>query len=156
MGLESTAAIAEILGAIAVVISLVYLSIQIRAQNKEARIASVHEILEAYRNQIMVLNNNEFAELYLKGISNFDSLNDAEALRFMSALQGLFRVWEEAYYQWINGRLDEHYWQGINRLSIDLLATDGGLRAWELRSYAYSKDFVLYLSNQQPGEYAIR
>ena len=41
---DAIGAVGEIVGALAVVVSLIYLATQIRTQNIEARLAAVHEI----------------------------------------------------------------------------------------------------------------
>ncbi len=49
MNWEAIGAIGEIIGAFAVVFSLASLATQIRSQNRESRIASIHEVVEAFR-----------------------------------------------------------------------------------------------------------
>ena len=49
MNWDAVGAIGEIVGAFAVVLSLVYLSIQIRTQNNESRLASVSQTVAAQR-----------------------------------------------------------------------------------------------------------
>ena len=49
MNWDAAGAIGEIVGAFAVVMSLIYLASKIRIQNREARISSVHDITEAFR-----------------------------------------------------------------------------------------------------------
>ena len=55
MNWDAIGAVGETLGAVAVFVSLIYLASQIRAQNKEARIASGHEIIEAFRQSTAML-----------------------------------------------------------------------------------------------------
>jgi len=50
-------AIGEIVGALAVVISLLYLAAQIRTQNLESRIAAVHEINQSMINLVSQLQD---------------------------------------------------------------------------------------------------
>ena len=83
MNWEAFGAIGEIIGAFAVIVSLVYLAIQVRNQNRETRIASVHEILEGFRTEISVFRNAEFAELLKKGGADFDSLSATEKIQFV-------------------------------------------------------------------------
>ncbi len=49
MNWEAIGAVGEIFGALAVVVSLVYLATQIRSQNRESRIAASHEITTAFQ-----------------------------------------------------------------------------------------------------------
>jgi hypothetical protein len=91
---DALGALEEITGAFAVVISLVYLATQIKTQNREARIASVHEISEAFRMGITSFQDAQRANVYTKALKVFDDLNDSEKLQFISMVQGLLRVWE--------------------------------------------------------------
>jgi len=78
MNWEAIGALGEIVGAIAVVASLVYLATQIRIQNRESKISSVHEITEAFRNSIIALQDSEKSEIWIRGISDFDDLEPPE------------------------------------------------------------------------------
>ena len=49
MSWAAAGAIGQLVGALAVVISLVYLASQIRIQNRESRAAAVHDILSSFR-----------------------------------------------------------------------------------------------------------
>ena len=52
MNWEAIGAIGEIIGATAVVVSLVYLAGQIRTQNRQNRTAAMHEISMGFRDAI--------------------------------------------------------------------------------------------------------
>ena len=155
MNWEAFGAIGEIIGAFAVIVSLVYLAIQVRNQNRETRIASVHEILEGFRTEISVFRNAEFAELLKKGGADFDSLSATEKIQFVAMIQGPFRFWEEAYLQYKESRLSEKLWHGIHAQMRDFIATSGSKKVWELRGHTYSDDFRTYVDNIEPGTYRV-
>ena len=98
MNWDALGAIGEIIGAFAVVISLIYLASQIRTQNKETRIASVHDISEAFRSGITSFQDAQRADVYTKALNSFDELTNSEKLQFISMVQGLLRVWRETYF----------------------------------------------------------
>ena len=84
MSWDAAGAIGEIFGALAVVMSLIYLATQIRTQNREAKISSVHEITEAFRLAITSFQDEQRAVVYTKALNGFDSLTDSEKLQFIS------------------------------------------------------------------------
>jgi hypothetical protein len=88
---EAAGAIGEIIGAAAVVVSLVYLASQIRVQNREARAASVHQVLHEYSNTISRLHEREMADVWIAAIEDFDSLSTAQRLRFVIYLTTAIR-----------------------------------------------------------------
>ena len=64
MNWEAIGAIGEIIGAAAVVVSLIYLATQIRTQNNEARLAATHEILVGFRESLRVFTSGNTADLF--------------------------------------------------------------------------------------------
>ena len=155
MNWEAIGAIGEFGGAFAVVVSLVYLASQIRAQNREARGASVHEISGAFRDAISSLQGPEQAEVFSTAVKSFDALTDIQRLQFFSIIQKILRVWEEAFYQYTEGRLDERIWHAIRIQCSDLIAIDAARTVWELRKHAYSADFRSFVDSIEGGEYRL-
>ena len=79
--------IGELIGAIAVLITLIYLAIQVRNSTNSNRAATLDAILSDWRTsqrETFVLNPAN-VELWRKGLSNFDSLNanDKTILNFI-------------------------------------------------------------------------
>jgi len=81
MNWEAIGAIGEILGAAAVVVSLIYLAVQIRANHKEVRLAAMHEISVEFRESISTFADPQMAELFTRVNLQDDTLTDAETLQ---------------------------------------------------------------------------
>ena len=86
MNWEIVAAIGEILGALGVITSLVYLSIQIRKSDETARAQSLQSILDGHRDRTLVpmYTHPEFADLVAKGLTDLDLLSDNQKRQFHS------------------------------------------------------------------------
>ena len=69
MNWEAVGAVGESLGALGVIITLVYLASQIRTQNRESRIAAVNEWTNQW-NQFLVsfAEHPDLSELWIKGV----------------------------------------------------------------------------------------
>jgi hypothetical protein len=156
MNWEAVGAIGEIVGAIAVIASLVYLGIQIRHQNVESRIASVHEVLEGFRTEISAFRNFELAQLLGKGSVEFEALSDTEKIQFVAMAQGPLRFWEEAFHQYKANRLSSPLWNGIQAQMRDFISVHGLQKVWKLREHTYSEEFRDYVANLEPGTYRIK
>lgn len=146
-------AIGELVSAFAVVISLIYLAIQIRTQNREANVASVHDISEAFILGNTCFHDADKADLHIKAHDNFDSLSDSERLQFISMFQGLMRVWEDAYFQFEENRLDNRVWKSMVAQYSDWMSSDGFQKAWKLREHAYNPNFRKFVDGVTPGEW---
>lgn len=156
MNWEAIGAIGEIIGAAAVIGSLAYLGIQIRNQNVESRIASVHDVLEGFRTEISAFRNAEMAALLDKGSADYEALSDVEKIQFIAMVQGPLRFWEEAYHQFEAKRLSAQLWNGIHAQMRDFMSTAGLQRAWALRKHTYSDAFRDYVANIELGTYRVK
>lgn len=156
MNWEAIGAIGEILGAVAVVISLVYLALQIRAQNLESRLAAMHEISVGFRDSISTFADPQMADLFTRRNCGDDSLTDAEMLQLVVGIQRIFRVWEEAYGQRMRGRLDADIWEAMIRQYSSYLAAPSFQRVWEMRGRYYNDAFREFVDELPRTEYKLK
>jgi hypothetical protein len=71
MNWDAIGAIGETVGAVAVVISLVYLAIQMRSQNRETRLSTINSSLTTWNSLMaMVAENSELADIWNRGLKN--------------------------------------------------------------------------------------
>lgn len=153
---DAIGAVGEILGAAAVVVSLAYLAMQIRTQNRESRLAAMHEISVSFREAIGKFTTEDMSKIAVRANANFDDLTDDEALRFVATFGGLFRAWEEAFIQHDEGRLDQRSWDAMSRYYLLALSADGAQRAWGLRKDYLDADFVKLVDQLTLVEYKYR
>ena len=92
MNWEMISAIGQMLGAIGVIISIVYLAAQIRTQNKESQRQAMNALTTHWSdvNRTLV-ENPEMAVLWLRGLRSFDDLDAKSKLRFGAHLGRLLR-----------------------------------------------------------------
>jgi len=107
---EAIVAIVEVIGLSAVVVSLVYLAVQVR-QNSEllgqnillARSAMVHETSALYpRFFELIAESPDLASIYRRGI-NSEELDPDEVVRFESLIEVYFTYLEDCEYQYKSG-----------------------------------------------------
>lgn len=156
MNWEAIGALGETIGALAVIISLVYLALQIRAQTREARLQSSYQITEAFREAISSLQDIQRATLTVKALKNIDSLDDSERLQFNAICQRYLRVWEQAHYQFTEGHLDQETWEAIHETYIDLMGEKAIEAVWDVRKHAYRRSFRDYVSGLTFRSYELR
>jgi hypothetical protein len=85
MNWEAITAIAELLGVAAVLATLIYLARQVKQANQEARDATAWRITESIAQLVHELNSDsETAEIWCKGVDEFDSLSRVERERFVA------------------------------------------------------------------------
>ena len=138
-------AIAEILSAVAILVTLAYLAIQTR-QNTTAIQASVRQAMltddwELIRAQI------EFPILFLSRAGEVE-MTDEELVRLNSYLVGFVRTQENRWLQYQNGVIDERTWSTYAAAIPSIFSSDF-VRSWFRNRAArgeFDDDFVSMVS----------
>jgi hypothetical protein len=154
MNWDAVGAVGEIVGAFAVVASLVYLASQIRTQNSEARAASVHQVMHEYSSSISALHEPGMADIWISAMEDFDSLSPSQRLRFIIYLTVAVRSFEDAYFQWREGRLETEVWRALLIPLLDVKSTEAFDRFWELRRHQFRAEFADYIDSLEAGQYS--
>ncbi len=83
MNWDAIGAIAELLGAVGVIASLVYLAGQIRQNTRATRGATYQDLVGLFhQGQVNVANDAEVSELLRIGMQDSSQLNEADGYRF--------------------------------------------------------------------------
>ena len=69
----------------------------------------------------------------MRANKDFDSLADAESVRFVILTGGLFRAGEEAFIQNRGGHLNTEAWEAVTRHYVLIMGALGIRRAWQMR-----------------------
>ena len=148
---EAISAIGQIVGALAVVISLIYLAREVRSNARETRRAAMRSTLDALiRFAQQITEHADLAELRNRGYHNFESLEGADLARFNSYMHAMFRTVEDAYFQHLEGHFDPHIWRGLEAVMRDINACPGVQAWWRSRSHWFGgEEFAKFINQQQ-------
>lgn len=149
MNWEMIGAIGEWAGALAVVITLVYLSSQIRQAKEATRQATEQRRGEvAHRQLQLIVENPEFAELLTRNSGNAQSMDEmavhwgcsrAEAHQLVMFYSAWGMSWEEYY---LSGSRNPERWATVERRIVGQLSTEPGRSFWKNMKQLYSPEFV--------------
>ncbi len=113
MNWDAVGAAAELIGAIGMVASLFYLGTQIRQNTRTVRTASYHALVTNLSNLASDVGRDApTTELFVRGQSDLQSLSATEQRQFGLLLQNLMRNFENIFYQFNEGMIDDVVWQG--------------------------------------------
>jgi len=155
MNWDAIGAVGEIIGAFAVVISLVYLAVQIRRQSKESRAAAMHEIAVGFRESIASFSSSELAELFVKAKADVELLTEKEKFQLITSFARALRLWEEAYLVHEKGRLEEDLWVPIVDQLSALMDHAGVKYVWKMRKEFYNERFRTFVDELETKDYKI-
>ena len=125
MNWDAIGAVGEVVGAAAVVVSIVYLAVQIRQNTSSTRSAVESEIALALANAAFEGADGPIPEIMFRGLGDFDKLNDEEKARFVFYVLGWFRVWQLAYDQRNAGNLSDDSWESLTHFIASAYASPG-------------------------------
>ena len=150
MTLEQIASIAEIVSGVAVIISLVYLAIQIRTSTEAEKSSTYQAIVSDFG----ALNNTmastpELSHLFVQAMENYHQLSPDQKARISQLFFQCFHYFENMFYQNQKGYLDEEVWTGWKRLMLTYYSRPGFKTWWEHRRDVYSESFAVFLETEK-------
>ena len=151
MDWDAVGAIGEIIGAAAVVITLVYLAAQVRAANRSVR-TSVRD--SAFR-QVQDWNNQLVSEpdlplIFQMGLEQSESLDEAQRTRFMHMAYSFIKLYENLYLHHVDGSLPDEAWEGTKTTFMVYIGRPGLRAYWEQRRGFFHADFVRFADSIEP------
>ncbi len=149
MPLDQIANIAEISAAVLVIVSLIYVGIQIRQNTDTLKVRTAHDAAEDLADlYLLPAQNGEYADIFFRGLQDLESLEPVEKLRFYAYFHKFFRTYENAHYQFTRGALEAEPFEGLSQQMI-LMKTSPGLPAyWQDRKEFFSKPFQEFVDNE--------
>ena len=122
MNWEAIGAIAELLGAIGVVLTLIYLAIQIRqntrSQENSSRVAATNAFTGWYTS---VMSDPDLVRIWRVGHTKPGDLSEDDINRFMWMLSSIGYRIEESFTKYESGLLDEDLWVEYRDLMASFL-----------------------------------
>ena len=143
--LKDYALVAEIIGAAAVVVSLIYVGLSVN-QNTNAIMVANHQALIAMDQDTNVwLRDPAFTAIFETAIENFDQLSPIQARQYRTFMADKFNAWEFAFITHNNQMMEDNIWIGWDRYYRWLLKLKGNQLWWNDEKEGYSPAFVSYV-----------
>jgi len=140
---EKISAVAEIISSVAIVITLIYLTVETR-QNTDALLAmSQQAALDADLSWLST--QIEYPELM--GQVDDPNLSQEDWARTQAYLVQYLRIREFAWFQYQNGILDEPTWQSYLRPTANVFASERARTYLYTGNYSGDPEFMEYLRN---------
>jgi hypothetical protein len=147
---EAISAIGQIVGALAVVISLIYVASEVRRNTSATQLAAMRSMRDAFNQWIQQLAQYpDLTEIYNRGIHDFESLERTDSARFSILMHGAFRNFEEIYYLRAKGHLEQGVWRGWDTAMRDVNGYPEVQSWWRLRSHWFNEEFAKFIDYVQ-------
>ncbi len=136
----------EITAAIAVIISLIFVGLEVRqntAAVQSAAAQAVHENFAAWYTSLQ--SDADLLIVTTKGMRDYESLTASEKAQFIATFMSLSSHTQNAFYKWREGSLAPELWRGWEFVSMNFFSTPGGRAFWEERDYLFAEAFQRYI-----------
>ena len=148
MNLNDLANLGQIIGAVAVVISLFYVASQIRQNTNAVRSATAQTVHEHFaKSYHPVAADDELSQIVAKGLRDYGSLSEKERVRFIASFMAFLSYSQNAFLKWREGLLASPLWMGWQQVIMNLVGAPGGKAFWKDRAYMFGDEFRCYIES---------
>ena len=153
MNWDAISAVSQLVGSIAVVVSVLYLAVQLRSSTRVARVAAMDAAAAALRDVTKpFMENAELARIWRTGLENLEALSPDEQARFFHAAHQFLKALETIHYHYVYGLLDTQLWAGWRDLLHHYIACPGIRFYLTRRNAVFSERFRKFIAELEPVE----
>ena len=146
--LSDWASIAEVIGALAIVISLIYVGIQVSDGTRAVRSSTATETSAAMQAwYVNVGSSAQATGAYWRGIIDPESLSPEETAQFIYLLHGLMLGYQSAYYLAQEQTLDAELQESLTNTIAGVREAAGFKFYWGQRRDLFQSDFRAYVDD---------
>ncbi len=135
----------EFVGAIAVVVTLAYLSVQVRQHSEAVRSSTRSDIARGQMDANYVLAQNPELVLNCYSLLRGKDLGEAERVAATHAILAGFRMFENQFFAYREGTFSESVWLGYRANIAWNTQQPNFADFWNDRRYAFSSEFVEFV-----------
>jgi hypothetical protein len=144
--LSDLASIAEIVGAFAVVISLIYVGVQVNDSTRAVRSASANDANVAVQNwYLQIGSDQQTSELFYSSLMSEGFTSREEEFQFIMMFHGAFLAFQNSYLLAEEGTIDPELREGLTGAILTVKDTPGMRRYWAQRRITLHPRFVRYV-----------
>ncbi len=154
MSLQTIVALAEIISALAVTLTLIAVMVSLRQNTRSQKALAVESLAAAITSvNVSGMQSPVLGAALAKATADWSSASREERIMAHFFLFSFFKLLENAWYQRKAGILDQAQWIGWETMLRRYYHAEGVRRTWwPARKNAYSPEFQKFLSETKPPE----
>ena len=144
--LKKIALITEILGGVAILISLLFVGIQLKENTKATRSSTATATIGTMTDWYATMGTNaEASRSFWRFLADPDSMTKEEQLQHIYNLHGLLLTFQNSYYLALEGTLDERIPESLNQVIVGVKNQPGFQLYWNARKSIFFKEYRDYV-----------
>lgn len=132
MNWDAIGAVAEIMGALGVLLTLAYLAIQIRDNTRSLQAASLQSVLEGPRDRyfLPMAQTSDMADIYARGLTSLAQLDEVEKRRFFYMMYEQYFQMQQVWQLRDRNLITQVDYEAWLEYTISVTQTAGGTEMW--------------------------
>src|SRR5215831_16506421 len=152
MNWDAINAISQFVSSIAVVLSVLYLGIQVHRSTRIAKVAAQDAAASAVRDVTNTfMENAEMSRIWGVGLEKIDTLSVEDQARFFHAAHQFLKALETIHFHYVNGLMDKQLWLGWQELLRHYITAPGIVQYWSRRTELFSERFRDFVDRLEPA-----
>jgi hypothetical protein len=151
MNWEAINAVSQLVSSIAVVLSVLYLGIQVHRSTRVAKLATQDAAATALRDVTKpFMENAELERIWRVGLEDLSALSTEDRARFFHAAYQFLKAFETIHFHYVYGLMDRQLWEGWHGLLRHYVVAPGIAEYWKLRPEVFSARFRKFVNTLKP------
>jgi hypothetical protein len=148
MSLEQLGVIADIVGAVAIIITLVYLTIQVKDSARASRSAAVTDATTAMQAFYQELGSNAAtSKLFLDGLRNPNALSEQDQFQYLMLMHSCYLGFQRSFFLAREGTLDVALRESIGTAIHAANHLPGMHLYWRQRQGYFQPEFIEWVED---------
>lgn len=150
MNWEAVGAVAELLGSITILVTLIYLSIQTRSISKQSQAEARYNFVDASAEiNMTIAQSKEAASVWRRGLESIKSLDEDETMQFLMFMGQYANLWSVMHQLYEEKLVPEAQWRVVRSDIASILKSDGGRYFWGYGgAKAFDESFAEFVENE--------
>jgi len=151
MNWEAVNAISQLVSSVAVVLSVLYLGIQVHRSTRVAKLATQDAAATALRDVTKpFMENADLERIWRVGLEDLSALSTEDRARFFHAAYQFLKAFETIHFHYVYGLMDRQLWEGWLGLLRHYVSAPGIAHYWNLRPEVFSERFRKFVNAIEP------
>ena len=138
---------AEIIGAVAVVISLIYVGVSVNQNTNAVQVANHQALVALDQETSNWFRDADFAAAFEAAKMDVNKLSAVQRAQVGSYIAGKMNAWEFAFLTHENGMMEDNIWEGWDGHYRTVLEQSGGRWFWSAERGSFSSAFRVYVDS---------
>ena len=146
MTLNELGSLGEFISGLAVVVTLVYLALQIRHNTRAVRSSMHQDMVEStLRIAESMSDNPDVGRIVLKANEDYDNLTKEEFVRFEAYAERVFGNFESVFYSYRNSMIEQDLWESWEASYLADISRTAMRRFWHEDRPMHLRDYMEFI-----------